>query len=318
MSDLPAYDDLPVRADAPPGSSWGVWGEPGSDVLGALNLLTPARVVRAAALIRTGQVFALNLSMDLPGPPLFGRAGFTHEVTGAAWTHDDVLHDWNTQSSSQWDGFRHVHSPVHGPYGGVADAEHGIHHWANRIVGRAVLCDVARWREAVGRPIDCAATDPITPEDVLGALDAQGSTVEEGDVLLLRTGWLSWYRALDAEGKAAVAAPGALRAPGLTRGEPTARLLWDLHISAIAADNPALEMWPIDRLAPDADPSTWPDAFVHTAILPLLGIPIGELFDLDALADDCAATGSYDSFFASAPLNLPSGVASPPNALAIR
>ena len=57
---------------------------------------------------------------------------------------------------------------------------------------------------------------------------------------------------------------------------------------------------------------------VHTAILPLLGLPIGELFDLDALADDCAADGRYESFFTSAPLNLPNGVASPPNALAIR
>ena len=315
---LPSYDDLPVHPDAPPGSSWGVWAEPGRDVLGCLNLLTPERIVRAASLIRTGRVFALNLSMDLPGPPLFGRASYTHEVTGAAWSHDDLLHGWNTQSSSQWDGFRHVHSPVHGPYGGVADGDHGIHHWVDRIVGRAVLADVGRHRAAEGRPLDCSTSDPITPDDVQATLDAQGTTVEEGDVLLLRTGWLSWYRALDDAGKRAVAEPGALRAPGLTRGEPTARFLWDLHISAVAADNPALEVWPIERLAPDADQRTWPDAFVHTAILPLLGLPIGELFDLDALAEDCAADGRYESFFTSAPLNLPNGVASPPNALAIR
>jgi hypothetical protein len=72
------------------------------------------------------------------------------------------------------------------------------------------------------------------------------------------------------------------------------------------------------RATAEADPSRWPDVFVHTALLPLLGIPIGELFDLDALAEDCVATGTYDSFFASAPLNLPAGVATPPNALAIR
>ena len=36
------------------------------------------------------------------------------------------------------------------------------------------------------------------------------------------------------------------------------------------------------------------------------------------LAADCAADGRYEFMFTSAPLNLPSGVASPPNALAIK
>ena len=39
---------------------------------------------------------------------------------------------------------------------------------------------------------------------------------------------------------------------------------------------------------------------------------------LEALAADCAADGRYDCMFTSAPLNLPQGVASPPNALAIK
>lgn len=326
MAELPAYDALPVRPDAPPGSSWGVWGE--GDVLGCLNLLTPDRVVRAASLVKTGRVFALNLDATLPSPPLFGRAAFTHEVTGrpGGFSHDDLLHNWNTQSSSQWDGFRHVGNPTHGHYGGVADEDHGIDHWVGRIVGRAVLADVGRWREAQGRPLRCDASDPITPEDVHGCLGDQGTTVEPGDILLLRTGWLTWYRGLDDAQRQAVAAPDGLAAPGLVPGERTARLLWDLHVAAVAADNPALEVWPPGALEDDpdwratatADPSRWPEIFVHTALLPLLGIPIGELFDLDALAEDCAATGTYESFFTSAPLNIPHGVATPPNALAIR
>ncbi|MEA3018726.1 MAG: hypothetical protein QOI47_250 [Actinomycetota bacterium] len=324
MPDLPAYDDLPVREGAPPHSSWGVWGD--GDVLGCLNLLTPERVVRAASLIRTGRVFALNLDMSLPSPPLFGRGAYRHEVTGrpSGMSHDDVLHDWNTQSSSQWDGFRHVGNPTHGRYGGVADEDHGVHHWVNRIVGRAVLADIGRWRTAQDRPLRYDSPDPISPDDVLGCLADQGTPFEDGDVLLLRTGWLSWYRALDLDRRAAMAAE--LAAPGLMPGEATCRLLWDLHVAAVAADNPALEVWPIGslmdepdwRATAEADPSRWPDVFVHTALLPLLGIPIGELFDLDALAEDCVATGTYDSFFASAPLNLPAGVATPPNALAIR
>ena len=150
---LPTHAELPVRADLPPGSSWGVWGD--HDVLGTLNLLTPERVLAAARSIRTGRTFGLNLELTLPDPPLFRRAKFRHEVTNLGMTrmivHDDLYHDWNTQSSSQWDGFRHVGHIEHGHYGGVPDEEHGVHHWAARgIVGRAVLADVDRWRDGPG------------------------------------------------------------------------------------------------------------------------------------------------------------------------
>ena len=50
----------------------------------------------------------------------------------------------------------------------------------------------------------------------------------------------------------------------------------------------------------------------------VLGMPIGELWWLDGLAEDCAADGVYEFFFTSAPLNVPGGVGSPPNALAIK
>jgi hypothetical protein len=313
-----------VRDGAPPGSSWGVWGD--HDVFGCLNLLTADRVRAGANCVRKGAVFALNFDMELPDPPLFGRAAFEHTVHWLPGEvgHDDELSGWNTQSSSQWDGFRHIRHREHGFYGGVADEDHGIHHWARRgIAGRAVLADVARWRAAEGRPIDPGAADPIEPSDVLATLDAQGVTVEEGDILLLRTGWVSWYRGLDTDGRQALA--GSLLACGLRPGADTARMLWDLHIAAVAGDNPALEVWPPGSLAtPDelqaamADPSRSYEVFVHFALLPLLGLPIGEMFDLDALADDCAADGVYECQFTSAPLNLRAGVASTPNALAIK
>jgi hypothetical protein len=111
----------------------------------------------------------------------------------------------------------------------------------------------------------------------------------------------------------------------LEPGASTARLLWDLHVAAVAADNPAVEVWyPGSRLDPDelaalqADPARSPDWFVHYSLLPLLGIPLGELWDLGPLAAACRADGRYTCLLVSAPLNLDHGVASPPNALAIR
>ena len=323
-ADLPSYDDLPVTPGAPPGSAWGLWGE--DDVLGCLNLLTAERARRAAGLIRRGAVFALNLDLELPDPPLFGRSAFVHNVStiGSNSGHDDSLSDWNTQSSSQWDGFRHIRHPSHGFWNGVADESHGVHHWARRgLAGRAVLADVGRWRAAQGRPLRLDQPDPIEPQDLLGTLAAQGTTVETGDVLLVCTGWTAWYRALDAAGRAGLATN--LAAPGLRPGRATARVLWDLHVAAVAADNPSLEVWPPAALADDdlrrrarTDGDALVEVFVHTSLLPLLGLPIGELFDLASLAEDCAADGVHECFFTSAPLNLRAGVASPPNALAIK
>jgi hypothetical protein len=96
-------------------------------------------------------------------------------------------------------------------------------------------------------------------------------------------------------------------------------------VAAVAADNPALEAWPVaSRASPEqrramrADPSLLVDHFAHLRLLPLLGLPVGELWDLEALAADCAADGAYTFLLTSAPLNLEGAVASPPNALAVK
>ena len=60
------------------------------------------------------------------------------------------------------------------------------------------------------------------------------------------------------------------------------------------------------------------ESLLHTRLLALLGIPLGEFFDLDALAEDCAADGVYEYLFTSKPLGIPGGVGSPPNAMAIK
>lgn len=327
LSSLPSYDDLPVIPAAPRGSSWGLWGP--DDVFGCLNLLSPATALAGAACARTGDVFNLNLELELPSPPLFGREAPGHLIKNIGPAdrpsgHDDVLTDWNTQSSSQWDGFRHIRHPAWGHYNGVADESHGIHFWARRgIVGRAVLADVARWRESVGRPLAPDQSDVITVADLNATLDAEGVELEPGDILLVRTGWLGWYRSLDAVRRVEIARLGTPSC-GLQRGVEMARALWNFHIAAIAADNGGLESQPLgvadaeERARWAEDPERAAESMLHFALLGLLGIPIGELFDLDELAAHCATDGRYTALFTSAPLNLYAGVATPPNALAIK
>ena len=78
--------------------------------------------------------------------------------------------------------------------------------------------------------------------------------------------------------------------------------------AAVASDSPTFEAYP-----PDLDKGA-----LHETLIGLWGMPIGEMFYLERLADDCEADGVYCFFFTSAPLNKFGGVASPPNALAIK
>src|SRR4051812_14598050 len=125
---LPAHADLPVVDGAPPGSSWGLWGS--DDRLGCLNLLTPERIVEASRLVHRGGVSPPAAPLDVVAPPLFGREPMRHSVASEgdpqSIFHDDQLDNWNTQASTQWDGFRHIPHPVHRFYGGLDEKEHGI------------------------------------------------------------------------------------------------------------------------------------------------------------------------------------------------
>jgi kynurenine formamidase len=326
LDSLPSYAELPVIKGAPPGSSWGLWGE--GDKLGCLNLLTPERVASAQETIRSHEVFPLDAPQGQPHPPLFNRRAFEHVVTDVSVGHDEFLSHWYPQSSSQWDGFRHVKHPIHGFYNGVPDEEHGVNHWARQgIVGRGVVVDVGRWREHTGSPFDYRAPYAITPEDLASTLADQGTTVETGDILLIRTGWMTWYKSCSVETRSELASGGTngFMNPGLRPGKDMAEFLWNLHPAAVAIDNPAVERWPRGYPLPAnevtallADPARCEEVFLHFSLLPLLGLPLGELWDLDALADACNADDRFECMLVSSPMNLPGGVGSPANALAIR
>ena len=59
---VPSYRELMERTDAPPGSSWGIFGK--DDDLGTLNFLTPEHRIRASELVRSGQTHSLDLPLD--------------------------------------------------------------------------------------------------------------------------------------------------------------------------------------------------------------------------------------------------------------
>lgn len=308
----PSYADLPVHERTGARHAWEVFGP--DDQLGTLNWLTPDAVAAAIRTVRHGQVVNLSLPLTEPGGLAWQRPQLRHTVDRNRSGRDDHLDSFYLQASSQWDGLAHVRYREFGYYGGREEADLdagalGIDTFAEHgIVGRGVLADVAAWRAAQGKPIDARAREPITPAMLDAVLGWQGATVSPGDILLVRTGWLRWYRALDEPGLAAVRGTMMeMAAPGLAPGAATAAWLWDQRVAAVAADNPALEALPTVR----------EEGFLHRLLIPLLGMPIGELWDLDRLGEACRAQGRYAFLLTSVPLNLPGGVGSPANACAI-
>lgn len=317
---LPRHHELPIRPGAPAGAAWGVFGD--DDQLGTINLMTPEVVVEAAGAIREGRVFALNLPINIPDPPLFTRGKHNHVIKQyASYILDDYLDNFYPQASSQWDALCHVKHPRFGAYNGIPDAEVtgyggaklGIDNLARRgIAGRGVLADIGRFNERHGRTIDFTTNDMIPFEDLQATLAEQKTELRPGDVLLVRIGWTKAYLAMSPEEKAELAAK--TRCPGIEGTPRVAQWLWNNRIAAAASDSPALEAMPPPRTADFLESND----LLHFHMLSFFGMPIGEMWNLEELAEDCARDGRYEFFFTSAPLNIPGGVGSPPNALAIK
>lgn len=314
---LPLYRQLPLDASRPLHSAWGVFGN--DDEVGTINLLSRERLRRAAGLVRKGALFSLNWSLENPSPPLFTRGALKHTITAVVDGTDDRYDNFYPQASSQWDALSHSRHPQFGFYNGRTmdditgrpGSRNGIDHWARRgIAGRFVLADVDRYRQARGAPIRHGERDVVTVDDIDSALAHQGVSLEEGDILLLRFGWVGWYERADRATREQLAAVPYIAAPGLSSEERTAEWLWDKHVAAVLADCPALEAIPGDV--------TTADGWLHYRLIALLGLAIGEMIVLDPLAADCAADGVYEGLFTAAPLHKVGGSGSPANALALK
>ncbi|WP_171013047.1 cyclase family protein [Microbacterium sp. 2FI] len=307
------------------GTAWELWGA--DDQLGTLNHLTAERVMDAQMSMLTGEVVPLNLSLTEFDPPIIAHRGsIEHTVFGLNEFHrDDRLDSFFPQASTQLDGLRHFGHPDRGFYNGADPAELvagnpalGIQAAAERgIAGRGLLIDVAAYRDEIGRPIDHTVNERIPVSDLEAALEHQGSSIDPGDILMIRTGWLHHFRTHPR-------ADGPLVSPGLRQSEETAAWLWDHQVAVAAADNIALEAWPAtgSELSVTAETSgamapSSHSGMLHRILIPLLGMTIGELWRLDELAVACAARRRYDVFVTAQPLNLPGGVGSPANAMAI-
>lgn len=142
---------------------------------------------------------------------------------------------------------------------------------------------------------------------------AQGGDIQIGDLLFVRSGFVSTYysRSPDARTAAALRPHSAgkgdgQRWAGVKQEEAMKDWLHDCYFSAVAGDAPAFEAWPSQE-----------DYMLHEYILALWGMPLGEMFDLEKLAKTCREKGRWFFFVTSSPNHCEGGVSSHGNAQAI-
>jgi kynurenine formamidase len=316
-------------------SNWGRWGD--EDQLGTLNFITAEKVAAASQLARKGKVFPLGVEFGSGGPQgdFLYRQNPVHLMTidggdaetfisnGVAWAenptavqlaetlaasplrfNDDMI-IMPLQAATQWDALSHVYYEDH-LYNGFSSREvssQGAHRCSiscvipKGLVSRGVLLDVVRHR---GRELCIDAETQVTPEELDVVAEAQGVTIESGDIVLVHTGW--W---------------GEFKRTG-NRSAPVAGINWRcaewLHAheaAAIASDNVAVE----HLLSLDVEGMFLP---FHALCLRDMGLILGEYWDLGDLAADCAQDGVFECQLVAPPLNVIGAVGSPVNPIAIK
>ncbi|MEA2383362.1 MAG: hypothetical protein QOH72_3333 [Solirubrobacteraceae bacterium] len=304
-------------------SNWGRWGA--DDQIGTANFITPAKVRSASRLVRRGHVISLALEFNADGPQTGANGRFNclrysvatgsdHATGGQLWGGgpmprqmgyaDDtvVLH---LQSATHWDSLCHI---FHGGrmYNGYPADEVtsrgaprlGAEHFKNALVGRGVLLDIPR-----SKGVDWLDDGyPITVGDLDAAAEHHRVVVGEGDIVLLRTGQMR--RCLE-QGWGTYAGGDA---PGL--GFTTIPWLAEKRIAAVASDTWGVEVRP-NELAESFQP-------LHIPAVVYMGLLLGEMFDLEALAAACADDGVYEMFVSAPPLPFTGTAGAPPGPVAIR
>jgi kynurenine formamidase len=288
--------------------NWGRWGA--QDELGALNLITPARVAEAAGLVRSGVVVSLSLPLcttsapDCPTPaefhmtqqdidPGLGSMGFNKDFVGV---------DYHSDGHTHIDALCHVvyegrlyNGIAAGSVTGDGAAVEGIEVVKDGLVGRGVLLDIPRlhgvpWLEPGSH---------VFAEDLEAAEREQDVLIREGDIVLVRTGHAGRLAAL-----------GPWDTEQLKAGlHPTAMpLLAERGVAALGCDGNS-----------DTAPSSTEgvDFPIHVLALNAMGVLLLDYLQFEDLRGACEAADRWEFLCMTAPLRIVGGTGSPSNPLAI-
>ena len=296
-------------------SNWGRWGN--DDQKGCLNLITPEKRKQAATLVRDGisvscaRPITTEITPDITyqvqrymvdsgegrdaDPPerrlaRRGAAEFIGMVFhGQTITHIDAL------SHYSWQGKLYNGKPASLITSREGAQTHSIEAAAEGIVTRGVLLDVTRVRNLPW----LAADDPVMPQDLEAAEELEGIHVEEGDVLLVRTGNYRWR----------------LEKGPVPNTEPMT--------ACQVACTPWFKERGVAMLGTDTSNDVRPSHYatitspLHTMSLVTLGMWLIDNANLEELAQACQQRNRYEFMLAMGPLRLRHVTGCPVNPIAL-
>lgn len=293
---------------------WGRWGA--QDQRGALHYLTPERLAASAQLVRDGVSVSLSLPLNtqaaidnprpavhhmiMPGASASGESGSDSE--SPQFVKDYIGVDYHN------DGHTHIDALCHVDYRGLLyNAQQvdtvttdgatvdSIEVLKDGLVGRGVLLDIPRLR---GLPW-LEPGEHIYRDDLEAAERAQGLVVDEGDILLIRTGHVRRLSELGPWDTARLKA-------GL---HPTAMsFVAERQVAALGSDGNS------DTAPSPTDGVGFP---IHVLAINALGVHLLDYLQLEDLRAACEQAGRWEFLFVGAPLRIPGGTGSPVNPLAI-
>ena len=252
-----------------------------NDTLGAINLLSPEKVLEAVRLVTSGKTYALGIPTG-PNTPAYpgrsyriitmasGNGSGEHWGTNQMSGMDDAIFS-HMGIGSQLDGLGHVgiaakyyNGTEAREFFGPAGIKKFSTHEIPPIVSRGVLLDLT----TLTKEAFLDAGTQIGPAEIQLALRKQNLEIKKGDVVLLHTGWSSI-----AENEPERFMKGE---PGLTVAG--AKYLASKNVVAVGADTWGVEVIPFEN----------PDRIfeVHQTLLAKNGVYILENMHTADLARD--------------------------------
>jgi kynurenine formamidase len=297
-------------------SNWGRWGA--EDDLGTINLITPAKRLAAARLVRDGVsvTCARPIATDIAADTTFQPMRFMVD-SGEGRDTASPERQIQRRGASEFIGMvfhgfsiTHVDAPSHYFWDGqlyngrscnLVTSREGatvasIETLRDGVVSRGVLLDVARGRGGRGVP----GGEGVMPEELEAAERAAGIRVEPGDILLVRTGYYGRQ-----------ATEGAVSP--MQAGSPA------LHVACC----PWLRERGVAMVGSDTHNDVHPPPYpamgnsFHVVCLVAMGLWLIDNGNLEELARACAERGRWEFLLTIAPLRLKNVTGSPVNPIAL-
>ena len=288
-------------------SNWGRWGD--EDQLGTLNLITPEKRLQARFLIQDGATVSCATTVTFDAAPdssltplhFMIESGEGRESQGAMDfiglpIHGGAITHLDTPAHVFWEGKMYNGRPAHLISTALGATVESVELAKNGIVTKGVLVDTPMMRgvEWLERG------EGVMPDDILAAEERCGFRVEEGDVLLVRTGQL---HRRNVEGPVNLWEVG-----GAACQAACLPLLHDRGIAVLGTDT-----------TNDVIPSGYPSLSspIHQVGIVAMGMWLLDRANLEDLAQRCRERNRWEFMLTINPLRLHNTTGSPVNPVAI-